>query len=385
MKIVLPPLHALQMEVARHPARFKILVCGRRWGKTRLGSCLALKAALEGKRVWWVAPTYSISNISWAMIRPMAVAAGADIMESTRTARFTSGGFIACKSGDQPNNLRGESLDLVLLDEADFLDEVVWTEVLRPALADRKGQAIMISTPNTEGGWFHQLFLQGQEGHPDIASWQFPSASNPFLDPDEILSAKGSLPEIVFKREFMAEFVSSSGALLKEGWLNWGSPPPRESLSVSIGVDLAISTKDGADFTAMVAVGRDPEGRIWILDVTRARLPFDGVLKFIKAFSAQWNPDVVAIEQVQYQAAVVTELLRTTNLPVIGIRPDRDKVTRFYPLQARFEQGLVYLANDLPLEFKRELLGFPVGAHDDWVDALVYGYQASLNGTVAMS
>jgi hypothetical protein len=346
---------------------------------------MALKSALEGKRVWWVAPTYSISTIAWQMIRPMASQLGGEIAESTRTAKFPTGGFISCKSGDQPNNLRGESLDLVILDEADFLDEIVWTEVLRPALADRKGQAVMISTPNIEGGWFHSLFHKGQDGTQDIISWQFPSSSNPYLDPEELEAARASIPEIVYRREFLAEFVSSSGALLKEAWLQTGNPPLRDQIDVTIGVDLAISTKDGADYTACVAIGRQPDGHIWILDAQRTRQPFDGVLRFIKGFCEAWNPSIVAIEQVQYQAAVVTELLRTTNLPVMGIRPDKDKVTRFYPLQARFEQGMVFLSRDLPQEYRRELLGFPVGAHDDMVDATVYAYRAGLNSGIQMT
>lgn len=385
MRITLPTLHPLQLQVAQHPARFKVLVCGRRWGKTRLGSVLALKDALEGKRVWWVAPTYGISTIAWHMIKPMALQVGAEISESTRTARFASGGFIGCKSGDQPNNLRGESLDLVILDEADFLPEQVWTEVLRPALADRKGRAVMISTPNIEGGWFHMLFQAGLEGHPDVASWQLPSVSNPFLDPQEIAAARNTVPDIVFRREFMAEFVSFGGALLKEGWLQYGPLPPREALEVTIGVDLAISTKDGADWTAAVALGRDGNGHIWILDAARVREPFDGVLRFIRAFASRWNPDLIAIEQVQYQAAVVTELIRTTNLPVMGIKPDKDKITRFFPVQARFEQGMITLGHDLPPEFRKELLGFPVGSHDDWVDALSYAYRAGLNSGIAMT
>ena len=90
----------------------------------------------------------------------------------------------------------------------------------------------------------------------------------------------------------------------------------------------------------------------------------------------KWNPAVIAIEQVQYQAAVVQELLRTTRLPVRGIRPDKDKLTRFLPLVARYEQGLVRHAPGLPGWFEDELLSFPVGKHDDGVDALAYSFAA---------
>ena len=346
---------------------------------------LAFRAALEGKRVWWVAPTYAISGIAWEQVRGMARPVESQAHESTRTLRFPSGGFIACKSADNPDNLRGEGLDFLVLDEADFVARRVWEEVLRPALADRKGRALIVSTPNVEGGWFHDMVRKGEEGDPEVRSWCLPSWTNPHLDGSEVDAARASLPAIVFRREFGAEFVSAAGALLRREWIRVAEPPAREDLEVAVGVDLAISTKDGADWTACVALGRASDGSLWVLDVARARLPFHQVLAFITGFSTRHRPRVVAVEQVQFQAAVVTELLRTTDLPVVGVRPDRDKVTRFTGIQARFEQGLVNLAPDLPGEFSRELLGFPVADHDDMVDALVYAHRALGHGSLEMS
>jgi predicted phage terminase large subunit-like protein len=99
------------------------------------------------------------------------------------------------------------------------------------------------------------------------------------------------------------------------------------------------------------------------------------VLRFIEMMAAKWNPSMIGIEQVQYQAAVVQELLRRTKLPIRGIRPDRDKVTRFAPLEARYEQSQVMHCQGLPAYFEDELLSFPVGRHDDVVDALAYAWQ----------
>ena len=87
------------------------------------------------------------------------------------------------------------------------------------------------------------------------------------------------------------------------------------------------------------------------------------------------QPQLIGIEQVQYQAAVIQELLRRTKLPIRGIKPDRDKVTRFAPLEARYEQGQVMHCEGLPSYFQDELLSFPVGRHDDVVDALGYAWQ----------
>lgn len=369
LTITLPTLHPKQIEVARHPARFRVLVCGRRWGKTRLGVVLALEAALRGGRVWWVAPIYAQSLIAWRLLVPLArQIPGAAIRESEHAIRLPGGGEVWCKSADNPDSLRGEGLDLLVMDEADFIDEVVWSEALRPTLADRRGRVLFISSPRVEGGWFHRLFLDGQRPGRDVASWRFPSETNPHLDPAEVDAARASMPSIVFRREFGAEFVSAAGARVQRAWVRTGAPPP--GLDVVMGVDLAISQRDGADWTAAAVLGRAPDGTLWVLAAERVRASFHQVLGFIEAMADRWRPRVVGIETVQYQAAVVQELLRTTRLPVQAVRPDRDKLTRFQPLEARYEQGLVRHAADLPDDFERELLGFPVGEHDDQVDAL---------------
>lgn len=370
-----PTLHPRQAEIARDPSRYKVLVCGRRWGKTRLGAYLALRAGTRGKRVFWVAPTYAQSSIAWRLVRPMAVQVpGAYAREVDRFIALPGGGEVWFKSSDQRDNLRGEGIDFLVMDEADFQPVEVWEQVLRPALADRKGSAFFVSTPNVENGWFHALFKRGARREPGWRSWSFPSESNPFLDPAEIAAARAQLPDIIARREFGAEFVSAGGARVQAAWLRSGEPPPIAALAM--GVDLAISTKQGADYTAAVVVGRDARGAVWVLDAQHTRAPFHQVLQFVQRLAERWRPDVVAIEEVQYQAAVVQELLRTTTLPVRGVKPDRDKLTRFQPLEARYEQGLVWHAAGLGDEFERELLAFPVGAHDDMVDALAYAYAA---------
>ena len=179
---------------------------------------------------------------------------------------------------------------------------------------------------------------------------------------------------LTFQQEFMAEFVDATGAVLKREWLQTGEPAGNPA--VVLGVDLAISVKSDADYSAIVALSRDRDGTIYVRDAQRLRAPFHQVLQFIEQMAAKWKPSLIAIEQVQYQAAVVQELLRTTRLPVRGVRPDKDKLTRFLPLAARYEQGLVKHAPGLPSWFEDELLSFPVGEHDDAADAAAYAWQA---------
>jgi predicted phage terminase large subunit-like protein len=163
---------------------------------------------------------------------------------------------------------------------------------------------------------------------------------------------------------------------VKAEWVRYAPSAPPD-LDVALGVDLAISEKQDADFTALVALGRDRKsGRTYVLDARRGRMSFDKILAFVREAATLHNPRVIAIETQQFQAAVVGELLRTTTLPVRGVRADRDKLTRFLPLEARYEQGLVYHLTTLPREFEQELCSFPVSAHDDYVDAAAYAYAA---------
>jgi len=137
-------------------------------------------------------------------------------------------------------------------------------------------------------------------------------------------------------------------------------------------VDLAISEKATADYTAAAALGRDPDGNLHVLDVQRMRGSFNEQITFIKHMAAKWNPFVVAIEDVNYQKVLIQQLSADTSLNVRGIKPISDKVSRFAPLEARYELGQVYHVRGLPQEFESELLSFQIGSIDDMCDALAY-------------
>jgi predicted phage terminase large subunit-like protein len=175
----------------------------------------------------------------------------------------------------------------------------------------------------------------------------------------------------------LAQFVTFGAGLVKPEMLIDGQAPP--GLPVVIGVDLAISEKEGADWTAIVALSRDPvSGLVYILEAERHRCGFHAVLERIQAAAARHHPQLIAVEQVQYQAAVVQELTRTTRLPVRGVRPDRDKLTRFMPLLTRFEQGQVRLdPSGVPAWLREELLSFPEGRNDDGCDGLSLAFSAA--------
>jgi predicted phage terminase large subunit-like protein len=377
--ITLPALYDLQQEVVDSTARFKVVAAGRRAGKTRMCSLIAIEKAFRGGRVFWVAPTYQVARIGWREATnivtqfPMPI----NVKEGFLTIEFPSGGSIAFKSADSPDNLRGEGLDYLIVDEADFIKAEVWEQILRPSLSDRKGGAIFISTPKVEGGWFHRLFLKGQSGaDPDIKSWHFSTYNNPFIDPKEIDKSKEELPSIVFRQEYLAEFVGATGARIRSEWLKFDDSMPGPGWKVALGVDLAISEKSSADYTAVAVLGRDPSGIVHILDIKRDRLSFAKQVEMIKSIADKWQPSVIGIEDVVYQKAMVQTISAQTSFVVRGLKSSKDKVSSFAPLEARYEQGQVVHVRTLPTWFEQELLAFPHGMHDDCVDACRLAFQA---------
>ncbi len=345
---------------------------------------IGLKEALEGGRVWWIAPSYSTAGLGFREVKAMAVKLPMPciIREADREIIFPhSAGSIAFKSGERPELLRGESLTLAIFDEADFIKENVWEESIRPALADRLGKALIISTPYTIDGWFHKLFELGMAGtDPNYKAWQFPSNTNPFFPEDEWETLKASTThESVWKREYLAQFVGDAGARIKREWLKYIEPLeiPRP-LRVVLGVDLAISEKTLADYTAVAAIGyHQPTGNLYVLDVWRGRLSFQEQIDQVLAMADQYRADTIGVEIAGYQRAFSQTLAtRSTKYAIREITATKDKVTRFAPLESRYQQGLVTHVRGIPFDFERELLGFPEVEHDDQVDSLSIAWAA---------
>ncbi|MDP2811776.1 MAG: phage terminase large subunit [Rhodocyclaceae bacterium] len=380
-RIIIPPidLHAGQRRILDKPTRFKVARCGRRFGKTLLAiEWLALMegGAIDGVPVAFFAPTYKLLLDVWTDMERTLKPITRKANKTEMRIELITGGIIDFWTLEDTDAGRGRKYARIVLDEAAharYLKDA-WERAIAPTLTDLRGDAWFISTPNGIN-FFHELYQRGDDpAFPDWAAFHMPSTANPHLDPGEVESKRTELPELVFRQEYLAEFVTFGAGLVKPDMIVEAQCPP--GLPVTLGVDLAISEKQGADFTALVAMSRDPDsGIVYLREVERHRMAFHEVQNRIKAAAARWNPVMIAIEQTQYQAAVVQELARTTTLPVRGIRPDRDKLTRFMPLLTRYEQRQVrHDPSGVPAWFRDELLSFPEGEHDDGVDAAAYAF-----------
>ena len=210
--------HPGQLLVHRSRARFRVLACGARWGKSTCAGMEAIAALFEPRDRavgWLVAPTYDVcQRIFMRLCAVITEKLGHRVIEvSSREQKIVvtnlGGGTseLRCKSADHPAGLLGEALDFVIVDEAAQLGDQVWAEYLAPRLIDRKGTALVISTPQGPG-WFYDMYRRGRKNRdPECESWASPSRDNPHIDPAIIEAERGRMPAEKFAQTYEAEFI----------------------------------------------------------------------------------------------------------------------------------------------------------------------------------
>lgn len=382
VKVTLPALHPKQAEIAFNPSRFRVVCCGRRFGKTRLAVLLALDEALRGGSVMWVAPSFDKAMIGWRLFEELGLSLSGlmSIKRGERRITTASGGWISINSADSEGGLRGEGLSLAVVDEAAYIRDLknIWETELRPALTDRMGKAVFISTP-AGFNYFYELYRMADKD-PDWRSWHFPSSANPFLNAAELESARQQLPALVYRQEYEAEFVQLEGALFRREFFEIVDNHP-SLVKVARYWDLAASTQTMADYSAGVKVGMDKDGVVYVLDCVRGRWEWPALLRVIGSTARSDGSDCVQhVESVGTQRGMLDLLLAEPTLAGIafrGVTLHKDKVARANAFLARAEQGKVRLLrgawNSTWLD---EVCAFPAAEHDDQVDATVGAFNA---------
>lgn len=301
-----PRLHPKQDQVRRSRARWKVLAAGRRFGKTKLCVAIALAVAMVGGNVWWVAPTFDTTKRGWRpAVRMARQIPGARILLAEKRIEFPGGGFVEFKTAGTEVSLRGEGLDLVIIEEAAFMDAERWTQELRPSLADRKGRAIFISTPNGFN-WFYDLFERGQSDEwSEWESWQFTSYDNPFLDPDEIDLAAEDMSEEEFAQEHLAKFLEAGGSpAFRREWFDQpetrfdDSNPRHSRLAVArfAALDTSNTAKVHSAFNALTVAELRRDYSVAIRREYRERMEFPMLRDWLIELLGKWRWDGKLIE-----------------------------------------------------------------------------------------
>jgi predicted phage terminase large subunit-like protein len=376
--------HKAQRELLERYRKRNVCCAGRRFGKTVLlidviiaqpGGALAGARGdgRQGLACAWYAPNDAyFTRVYKDIVRLYHPVIRSSATSPRPSIEFINNGRIDFWTLAQPMKCgRGNNYARVVIDEAAHAPHLqeAWEKTIAWTLADADGDAFFISTPNGLN-FFHTLYKKAQRDGDYWSAYKAPSMSNPHLPDGWMEEQRTKMPDLVFSQEVLANFVTFGSGLIDQKMFRYGDYPQHER--VVLGVDLAISEREGADYTAICAMCRDSEhGTVYIIAVERFRAPFHIVIEKIKTASARFKPVLIGIEQTQFQAAVVQELLRTTTLPVLGVRADRDKLTRFLPMLTRYERRMVVHHSDqVPNALEEELVAFPEGAHDDMVDAL---------------
>jgi hypothetical protein len=176
-----------------------------------MSGAIALAAASKGNKVAWIAPTYKQSRPLWRWVERTAGGVS-EVSRSERTVSFKHG-FLGIYSADNADSMRGESFNLVIVDEASRINEEAWTDVIQPTLADFAGDAILISTPRGKN-WFWREWARADGRR--VAAFRAPTNANPSPNIQAAYElAKSSVPDRTFRQEWNAEFVDDGGGVFR--------------------------------------------------------------------------------------------------------------------------------------------------------------------------
>jgi phage terminase large subunit-like protein len=386
-----------QQEVFKDSSRFKVIVAGRRCGKSRLSAVSLLIEGLrcpKGSAVMYVAPTQGQARqIIWDLLMDLGREVIASSHVNNMDITLINGAKIYVRGSDRPDTLRGVSLTYLVLDEVADIKSETWEKVLRAALSDKKGKALFIGTPKGRN-WFYDMYNLGMsEEDEEWKSWHFTTKDNPLIDPKEIENAKKTLSSFAFKQEYEASFDNAGSGVFKDQWIKYGEEPSYGAYYIAI--DLAgfeevarsANTKKKLDETAIAVVKVTEDGKWFVEKIEHGRWDIKETAVKILTLLRDYEPTAVGIERGALKNAVLpylSDLMRKNNVYAHihdlthGNKKKTDRIV--WALQGRFEHGRVVLNKDEEWdEFVDQLLMFPTPqVHDDLIDALAYVDQLAI-------
>ena len=206
-----------QHKVSQSKKRFRVLISGRRFGKTYLCITEMMKYATKpNQNIWYVAPTFKMAKeICWSNLKIILNEFNwiEDINETNLTIRIKkSNSVISLKSADQPDALRGTGINFLILDEFADIDKRTWFEVLRASVADTLGDVLFTGTPRGYGNWSYEMYLKGKQDE-EWESFQFTTLQGGMVDKQELEQARLDLDVRTFRQEFEGTFENYAGAV----------------------------------------------------------------------------------------------------------------------------------------------------------------------------
>jgi len=277
-------LDGLRRKIIDHPARFKVVVAGRRWGKTHLALMWLLAGSiLKESKLWYIAPTYRQGKmIAFPLLRQIFRGRlDGSVNESNLSITLNNGAEISIKGADNEDNLRGVGLTRAVVDEVDYMKPHVIPEILMPMMADKQAPAMFIGTPDSYKQ-LYEYYNKGQSNDPEWMSWQFKTIDSGYVETQEIEKLKSRMDERVFRQEMEASFetVGNRAAYNFDRNVNVKDTDDLSSTKW-VGIDFNV------DYMSAVAVCEYTDGTVHYYD--EIRLANSNTTEMAKAMRDKWN------------------------------------------------------------------------------------------------
>ncbi len=277
--------------------------------------------------------------------------------------------------------MRGDGYDGVVLDEAAFMHQDVWTKVIRPAIEDRGGWCIFLTTPNGLN-WFHDLFLSKKTDHSGRwECWQRPSSENPLMSAEALAETIDEIGPRSYQQEFEAKFVSQDGAIWGAEYFGdwfWLDDWPADTYTTQIAVDPSLGKTEQSDYSAIVVGKLDITTGLIALSADIERRDPTKLCEDIVTIAMRERPDWVTLEGNGFQSVLMPEISRIAYQRgyMIPIRCTYNKIEKTARIKGSWtpylNQKVIRLVgrhrgNKLLYD---QLVNFPLkGHHDDGPDA----------------
>ncbi|WP_395652613.1 terminase large subunit domain-containing protein [Brevundimonas sp.] len=210
-------LSVKQQLIAESKSRFRVVLAGRRGGKTFLAMREVCRFASKPNSIVWMLANsrQQIKSLVWTKLKKKLSKLNwiLSTNESELSIILKNNSLICLKSAEQGDNLRGESLDFVCIDEFCDIDlDEIFHQIIRPALSDKKGHALFTGTPKAGNQAARDLY-DNHLTKKNWASFSYSTAEGGFVDEEEIEQARQDLSPKVFSQEYLANWENFAGVI----------------------------------------------------------------------------------------------------------------------------------------------------------------------------
>ena len=346
MRLELSEPHINQQVILDSSSRFRVVMCGRRFGKSELSQVEMISNALKGYQVAYITPTYKLAKTFFEKLTQVIPF---ENNKSDLIINFPNKGSVEFFTGERLDNLRGRKFHLVVIDEASFIPNLEdgWLNSIRPTLTDYKGKALFLSTPKGKN-YFYSLFMKGGE---DWQSFKFTTYDNPYIDKSEIDDARRQLPEAVFEQEYMANPMENAANPFGSNKINECIKPLSNLQPSYYGIDLAKS------FDWTVIVGLD----------------INGAVCYFNRFQKDWKQTKETILTIDRSKPVMIDSTGVGDAITEDLQKSFSNMNGFKYTASSKQQLMELLASTI----HNNEVSFPFGHIKDELDIFEYQYTAT--------